>query len=351
MLLRFFLIIVCISAMSVNAQDDWLGTDLAGGHFGIRYADYEEAGNSFGLNMTLPAFSQSEFHLATSEYREEQTDTTHYSQSWQVYWNSDPYAAASFGLGARTSGKKSELEIRDFALHAQYLTESFWRFRGELVIGEAEISDESISAIVADEFRRLGLHHIDRKGINLSIAYDGMAWGARVGFAVYHHDASGNASAAELLALDQQIDDESSALIRYYLGLAYYAFRQQCINQGEARDALNTCVEGLFTDNAQVIRDGIAQWEAAFIDFNRADSQKDLLSDHEISADIYWLLGHSTLGLGVFSYESYIEEKTFTQSYAEWRYNISDHTTVGLLLGYSDNDSQTWSEVSVGWSW
>ncbi len=35
------------------AQDEWLGADLKGGFFGIRYADYEDSGRNIALSATL----------------------------------------------------------------------------------------------------------------------------------------------------------------------------------------------------------------------------------------------------------------------------------------------------------
>ncbi len=348
---RFLLICFVIASTHVCAQDEWLGADLKGGFFGIRYADYEDSGRNIALSATLPAVLQSEFHLAYSDYRDKHEGGARQSQAWNIHWNTDPYAAASFGLGVSTSGTKSELEIRDYSLHAQYLTESFWRFRGEVIIGQAEISDTAIPSLIAEDFRLLGLNEIDREGLNLAVSYDSTVWGGRVGFAVYHHDQNGNASQSQLNTLDQQISDQSASLIQYYLALVYGVFRRSCADDGVADALINSCIRDLFDANEEELRVGLEQWQSDYIAYNRAENHKNLLSDHEVSADVYWLVGRSTLVLGVFAYQSYIEEELFTQSYAEWRYALSDRLTLGVLLGYSDNQSQLWSEASFGWSW
>lgn len=338
---RLFILVLLFSpCLAFSSEDDWLGSESAGGHVGVRYGVFQDDANSKSVNVTIPFFYMGQLHGFYSDSRSSNSGTASESQQLGIFWNSDPFKKYSWGLGYENSGRSSELETKDISVYLQYTTDNLWGFRVKAIDGESALDVEGLNSEIENQFSTLGLYTIDRKGISVSSNIEGDNWGVEISFGYFEYDDIGSEGRQDVetlraLLVDATVRDGLRALYQGYVDAGY-----------SESDAYRSTFYTYF-----LLQSEIQSGANRYVDYHIGVDQKNVLSNYDASLDYYWLHGNITLSTGVYVYESYVEKKIASQIYTGLNYQISKTTNIGFLLSYLDDSTEMYGEFSIGLDW
>ncbi len=355
------LILLVLPVLNHADENAWIGDLEKNGHLGVRYGFHDDDASSYALNATVPLIYYSELSLVFSEYQQERrTNETQSDEQWGIYWNSDILQTYAFGLGYEKSGSNSSVTSDDIHIFIQYATEDNWSFRAKYLQGDIALNYGSLRVNIEEQFRALGLLSRERQGFGLSVNYDKSGWGTRLSVNYYDYDGDKAPRGAEFSALNQVLLEESTVEARFWLSVYYGLLYQAQRDRGNEPDTAIANINAFFERFEQEILMGVEEWVARrarekrsqnALYYRYAYGEQNLLSQQDISLDVYWSAGKNTYTMGVLSYESYIDETFSTQVYISLESSIRDRYSLGTLVSYSDENDSAYAELSMGISW
>lgn len=341
-------------------EDEWLGESDYGGYLGFRYGVYEDDAKNYSVNSTLPLFWHSQLNVILSKYRADYGAERQTSEQWGIYFNTDPLQTFLLGFGYEKNGKGSSIESEDAHVYLQFSINEYWSFRAKYLRGDIDLRYEGLSDNVEEQFRALGLLSRERDGMGLSINYDNLYWGLRFSANDYDYQGDGGPEVESSQALNQLLMQEASGEARFWLGVYYLLLYETQLARGVDERAAIDNVNNFFTafeaeiiarTEAWIDRRAQEKREQNLVYYRYAYGQHNLLSKRDFSLDAYWVNAAITYSMGVLTYQSYIDEEYASQIYGGVDYQFSDHHSVGALVSYSDEYSDLYAELSLGFNW
>lgn len=330
---------------------DWLGAPEQGGQMNLSLGVYEDDASTTAINLTLPLVKYSELYMYYSDYQSDEIWSPGDSQEYGFFWNSDPYAKYMFGFGYDIGGQSSDLKSKDYSLAFEFSINHRWRVSSVLIKGDAELSIDGFSPVFQREFEALGLDHIERHGGGFGFRYDNEDVMWRFSYRRYDYDDNSDGGSADIDAFIQTLREESLGSARFAVEFDLLVRYEYLLSTGLSEAAAQTATYLYYLSQREQINREIDRWVNDYVGYHLGNGQKNVLSNQEFSLDYVRNFEAWSWSVGLFSYESYIDEKFESQYYSAINFQLSKSYSLGVLLSYMDESSQYYGELTVGASW